>query len=126
MNKKVGIIGAGNIGCAIARGLVSYGKLDPSDICLSRKKSELLSEHKKAGFAVTDNHALVKVSDFLILAVLPGQAKEVILDLKEEIKAGNKILVSVVSAVSIQELQEWAGKEVTVVRIMPNTADHIC
>lgn len=120
--KKTGIIGAGNIGCAIAKGLVSYGKLNPSDVYLSRKKNELLSERKKEGFTVTDNRTLVRECDFVILAVLPGQAKEVILELKEELKKGNKILGSVVSAVNTQELKEWTDQEVTVVRIMPNTA----
>lgn len=120
--KKIGIIGAGNIGCAIAKGLVSYGKHNPSDVYLSRKKNGLLSDLKKEGFSVTDNHSLVRESDFVILAVLPGQAKEVILDLKEELKKGDKVLGSVVSAVSIQELEDWTDNEMTIVRIMPNTA----
>lgn len=120
--KKIGIIGAGNIGCAIAKGLVDFGKMDPSDVFLSRKKNELLTERKKEGFSVTDNATLVKESDLVILAVLPGQAKEVVLELKEGMKSGNKILVSVVSAVSNQELKEWTDDGVTVVRIMPNTA----
>ena len=56
-----------------------------------------------------------------MLAVLPGQAKEVVLEIKPLLKKGNKILVSVVSAVTMQELEEWSDG-VTVVRIMPNTA----
>ncbi|MFH0759403.1 MAG: pyrroline-5-carboxylate reductase [Bacteroidota bacterium] len=120
--KKVGIIGAGNIGCAIAKGLVAFGKIDPSNVYLSRKKQELLSEHRKKGFAVTDNHKLVRESDLVFLSVLPGQAKEVLLDLNDEFKTGDKILVSVVTAVSIREINEWTGNRVKVVRIMPNTA----
>lgn len=120
--KKIGIIGAGNIGCAIAKGLVAYGKMKPADVYLSRKKNDLLSDRLKEGYSVTDNHKLVRESDLVILAVLPGQAKEAMLDLKDEFKAGNKILVSVVSAVSIKELKEWTGDKASVVRIMPNTA----
>ena len=45
--KKVGIIGAGNIGCALAKGLVDYRKMNPSDIYLSRKKKDLLSDYQK-------------------------------------------------------------------------------
>ena len=120
--KKIGIIGAGNIGMAIAKGMVSQNVMSPSDLYLSRKRKELLSEQKKEGFQVTDNHSLVSDCDIIILAVLPGQALEVILELKEELQKGNKILVSVVSAVSIQELKEWIGNGISVVRIMPNTA----
>jgi len=122
MMKKVGIIGAGNIGMAIAKGLVSYKKMDASDVYLSRKKSELLAEQEREGFIVIDNKTLVDACDYIILAVLPGQAKEVVEEIKSSLGGGQKMLVSVVSAVSIQELEEWTGQVVDVVRIMPNTA----
>jgi len=120
--KKIGIIGAGNIGMAIAKGMVSRKVIAPSELYLSRKRNGLLSGQKKEGYRVTDNLRLVSECDVIILAVLPGQAMEVVLDLKEAFMKGDKILVSVVSAVSIQELKEWSGHGVPVVRIMPNTA----
>ncbi len=119
---KVGIIGAGNIGCAIAKGLVNCKKMDASRIYLSRKKNNLLEDHKKRGFVVTDNTTIVKACDIILLAVLPHQAREVVDDIKALLGTGNKVLVSVVSAVTIQELQEWSGGVVPVVRVMPNTA----
>ncbi|MCD4709458.1 MAG: pyrroline-5-carboxylate reductase [Bacteroidales bacterium] len=120
--KKIGIIGAGNIGCAIAKGMVSQKVIEPSNLFLSRKRNGLLADQKKEGFAVTDNHTLVLKCDVIILAVLPGQAEEVVLDLKALLQGEDKLLVSVVSAVSIQELKEWSGNQTEVVRIMPNTA----
>ena len=122
MIKKIGIIGAGNIGTAIAKGLVSYGKMAPSDVALSSKENDLLTAYSDRGFVITDNHNLVKISDLIILAVLPGQAKDVMLELKEELCSGSKILASVVSTVSIKDLKNWVGQEVEIVRIMPNTA----
>ena len=120
--KKIGIIGAGNLGCAIAKGLVTHGKIEPSYIYLSRKRGELLAEKEKEGYVVSDNLTLVKESDFVLLAVLPGQASEVLQEVKDELNAGDKILISVVSAVSLQELGEWTGNGVNLVRVMPNTA----
>lgn len=120
--KKIGIIGAGNIGCAIAKGLVSHGGIESSQIYLSRKKNELLDDKEKEGYVISDNLTLVKEVDFVLLAVLPGQASEVVQEIKDELKSGSKILVSVVSAVSINELKEWAGNGVDIVRLMPNTA----
>jgi pyrroline-5-carboxylate reductase len=120
--KKVGIIGAGNIGMAIAKGLVSIKKMDASDVYLSRKRSKLLDVQKKNGFVVTDNISLVDSCDYIILAVLPGQAKEAVEEIKTSLAGGQKILVSVVSAVSLQELAEWSGGQVKTVRLMPNTA----
>jgi pyrroline-5-carboxylate reductase len=120
--KKIGIIGAGNIGMAIAKGMVSQKVISPSKLYLSRKRNGLLAGQKREGFQVTDNPSLVSECDIIILAVLPGQAREVVIELKDAFQKGNKILVSVVSAVSIQELKEWSGNGIPVVRIMPNTA----
>ena len=120
--KKIGIIGAGNIGMAIAKGLLRQKVTDPSDLFLSRRRNGLLEKEKKNGLSITDNHKLVSKCEGIILAVLPGQAREVLLDLRELLTGEKKLLVSVVSAVSIKELKEWSGKSSDVVRIMPNTA----
>jgi pyrroline-5-carboxylate reductase len=119
---KVGIIGAGNIGCALARGLVNHGQLKPQEVYLSRKKRELLSGFETQGFTVMDNETLVRDCRTIILAVLPGQAREVLSALGSLLGEGNKILISLVAAVSIQEIHQWTGQAVPVARVMPNTA----
>ena len=120
--KKIGIIGAGNLGCAIAKGFITHGKIAPSEIYLSRRRNGLLADKEKEGYIVSDNLGLVKECDLVILAVLPGQAEEVVKEICDELGSASKILVSVVSAVSINELKEWTGNGVEVVRVMPNTA----
>ncbi|MDA3822490.1 MAG: pyrroline-5-carboxylate reductase [Bacteroidales bacterium] len=121
--KKIGIIGAGNIGGAIAKGLINHGKYKGGDILISRKKISLLDSFKELGVGVKSNNAeLVEESDIIILAVLPGLAKEVIEEISPGLKAGKHILVSVVSAVSVSDLDSWIQSKVPVVRIMPNTA----
>ena len=42
MTKKIGIIGAGNIGGAIARGFLNHSNISAGDITLSRKKKEYI------------------------------------------------------------------------------------
>jgi len=122
MNKKTGIIGAGNIGGAIARGLVKHGNFDGKNVLISRRKQELLNAFGALGLTVkTSNTELAAESDIIILAVLPGQAEQVVKEIEHELQAG-KVLVSVVSAVSISEIESWIGNKVPVVRIMPNTA----
>ncbi|MDF1573742.1 MAG: pyrroline-5-carboxylate reductase [Bacteroidales bacterium] len=120
--QRIGIIGAGNIGMAIAKGMIRHKLTAPSDLFLSRRRNDLLGEHKQNGFEITDNRKLVSRCDVVILAVLPAQAREVILELKELLAGEDKLLISVVSAVSIRELKDWSGKQAGVVRIMPNTA----
>jgi pyrroline-5-carboxylate reductase len=107
---------------AIAKGMVARKVITPSELFLSRRRNGLLDSQKKQGFQVTDNRNLVQTCDIVILAVLPGQARDVVLELQDAFQQGDKILVSVVSAVSITELKEWSGNQVPVVRIMPNTA----
>ena len=120
--RKIGIIGAGNIGMAIARGMVKHKLVDPSHLFLSRKRNGLLMAQEKEGFSISDNRNLVEACDIIILAVLPGQAREVLLNLRPLFEGQGKLLISVVSAVSLTELKEWSGEPLQVVRVMPNTA----
>jgi pyrroline-5-carboxylate reductase len=122
MKKKTGIIGAGNIGGAIARGLVRHGNYEGKDVLISRRKQDLLNAFGALGLTVkTSNTELAAESDIIILAVLPGQAEQVAREIVPALEPG-KILVSVVSAVSISEIESWIDHKVPVVRIMPNTA----
>jgi pyrroline-5-carboxylate reductase len=121
--KKIGIIGAGNIGGAIAKGLVNHGAYAAGDISISRRKSNLLEDFKTLGMhCYDDNVKLVEDNEIIILAVLPGQAKEVVESISNTLVPGKHILVSVISAVKIEELETWIKSKVPIVRIMPNTA----
>lgn len=119
---KIGIIGAGNIGGAIAKGMVAHGKMAPSQVYLSRKRTGLLSDFKKLGYQVTDNEKLLSSCDVIILAVLPGQAEEILHSMTHRLKEGKKTLISTVAAVTISEIREWCGSGLPVARIMPNIA----
>lgn len=121
--KKIGIIGAGNIGGAIAKGLVNHGAYTARDISISRRKSNLLEDYLTLGMnCYDDNVKLVKDNEIIILAVLPGQAKEVLELIGSSLTPGKHILVSVISAVKIEEMEPWIESKVPIVRIMPNTA----
>ena len=119
---KVGIIGAGNIGSAIANGLLKLGDTDSSGLYLSRKRRDLLESQKHSGFNIADNKTLARECRVIILAVLPGQAREVVSEISDELQGGDKILVSVVAAVTISELHHWSGQDVKILRMMPNIA----
>jgi pyrroline-5-carboxylate reductase len=118
--KKIGIIGAGNIGMAIAKGMIRQNIISPSQLYLSRRRNGLLEKQEKEGFPISDNQTLAEACDTIILAVLPGQAREVLLSIQSKLK--DKLLISIVSAISINELKEWCGSSTAVVRVMPNTA----
>ncbi len=121
--KKIGIIGAGNIGGAIARGLVKHANVNPGNITISRRKADLLQPFAEMGMNCTSNDPdVVSASELVIIAVLPGQAHGVLESVKDLLEPGKHIVASVVSAVSIHEIESVLGNRVPVVRIMPNTA----
>ncbi len=121
--KKISIIGCGNIGTAIANGLVKSKKYKYSEIILTKRKEKDLEELKSLGFSTTtDNKKAVNESDIVILAVTPQQLNNVFEDIKDSLIPSKHIVISVASGASIKQIKTHIGKDVNVVRAMPNTA----
>ena len=121
--ERLSIIGTGNIGRAIAVGLASAGRFKPSEIVLTRRKHSALADLAGKGFQTqADNRDAVRRSDTVILAVQPGQLDEVLAEIAGELVPEKHLLISVVSGVLLDDLQRQAGKQLHVVRAMPNTA----
>ncbi len=127
MNKKIAIIGGGNIGTSIALGLIKSGTFSSHDIIITRAVSEPLNDLTDRGFqAMHDNCEAVKHSDFILLAVQPRQASSILKNIKDVIEPNRHILISVVSALLIEEIEKIIEKQLPIIRIMPNTAISIC
>ena len=123
MSNKIAIIGAGNIGTAIAVGLANSGKFTTSDITLTRRRLALIEDYREKGFNITsDNKEAVKHSDLIILAVEPQQLDGVLHDIKPALITEKHILISAVSGAEIRQIESITGEEMRVVRAMPNTA----
>ncbi|HNW42974.1 MAG TPA: pyrroline-5-carboxylate reductase [Elusimicrobiales bacterium] len=120
---KIAILGAGNIGAAIARGLAVSGRCLPADIILTRRRSELLEPLRAEGFSATcDNLAAVKGAEIIILAVGPGQVEGLAKEIRPALRPGRHTVISIVSGVSTQQIAGWLKKDVGLVRVMTNTA----
>jgi len=123
MSKTIAILGAGNIGTAIASGLVSSGKYTADSITLTRRRIHLIDAFREKGFRVTSsNSEALKHSEIIILAVEPSQIDALLKQIEESLEPGRHQLISVVSGVKISHIKSLIGKEVPVVRAMPNTA----
>lgn len=122
MSKKIAIIGGGNLGSAIAEGLLSSKFSKPSDITITKRKTETLKALQEKGVKVmSDNPEAASKSDVLILAVKPYQVADVLNSFKAQL-SDKHILVSVVTGVSIADIEEIIQKNISVFRAMPNTA----
>ena len=126
MNNKslrIAILGGGNIGSSLARGLVKGKMCSPEQIIITRRKMVLLDELAGEGFTVTsDNEEAVKKCDLIVLAVLPQQINQLLDDIHHHIDPKHHLLISVVSGVSTQDILQHLRKDVPLVRAMPNTA----
>lgn len=123
MSKKerLGIIGGGNLGISIAEGLLVANYIQPADLIVTRRKVALLDHLKTQGVITSaDNVDAVNNARIVVLAVKPKQVAEVLAPLKNFWQPG-QVLVSVVTGVTIAEIQQYAPG-VSVMRAMPNTA----
>ena len=122
---KLAILGCGNIGSAIAKGLAKSG-MAPDNITLTRRKSKSLTELNQAGFQTTaDNVSAVQNSEIILLSVGPSQLMDLLDEISQSLSE-NHLLISIVSGVSISEIQAKVGKEIPIIRAMPNTAAALC
>jgi pyrroline-5-carboxylate reductase len=122
MNKKIAIIGGGNLGTAIAEGLIASRFAKPADIIITKRNPSTLKPYEKKGIGVSANNSdAVKKCGIVILAVKPFQVQEVIEGIKKELSSSH-IVVSVLTGVTIKEIEELVKKKLPVFRAMPNTA----
>lgn len=123
MNKKIAIIGGGNLGTAIAEGLIQSGFVQAKHILITKRNIRTLQALEQNGVLVSNkNEEAVRYADLVILAVKPYQVNEILRALKDEFHADKHVLVSVVTGVSIDQIAAQVGNRVPVVRAMPNTA----
>lgn len=122
-NLKFAILGGGNIGQAIAKGLVASGRFSPEQIIITRRKVHLLEEFAQQGYITqVDNRDAVRRADIIIIAVLPQQLNNLLHEIKSELIPEKHIAISVVSGVNTSEIIRHIGKNIPVVRIMPTMA----
>lgn len=126
---KVAIIGAGNMGGAVARGLASGTKVCTSDIVVANPttpKLVALRAEYPAIKVTTNNKDAVKDADLIILAVKPWKAEEVINDIKTVLDYDRQIVASMAGGVGLSQISAWLKREddklPPTYYLIPNTA----
>lgn len=125
---KVGIIGAGNMGGAIARGLAAGNNVKASDVtvcCPVQHELDALKSFNAEINISTDNEAAITGTDVVIVVVKPWLVDSVLEPLMSKIDYSRQILVSVVAGMTTDHLSELAAaycETPTVMCAMPNTA----
>jgi|GEM_PF-6873561 len=74
--QRIAIIGGGNLGTAIAEGLLKSGFATPQQITITRRNIARLQQLKDVGVSVTDNNKqAIETSDVIIVALKPYNVK---------------------------------------------------
>ena len=122
MRKTIGFLGCGNMGGAIARAVCKAA--DPQSVWLANRtpaKAEALAA--ELGCNTTSNDEVAGRCDLIFLAVKPQMMEELLAPLRFTLaeRPGRFVLCSMAAGLSIGRIQEMAGGDYPVIRIMPNT-----
>ncbi len=118
---KITIIGTGNLGLSILKGLLASSLKKEIEITATKRKlpDKPLIESQQVQFT-TDNVWAVKGADVVIFSVQPGQFPQVAEQVKHLLN--NKVIISTITGLTLKALEQTLGKENQIVRSMPNTA----
>ncbi len=118
---KIAIIGTGNLGLAIAKGILHSD--GATNMYMTKRHIESIKSFEKYGNVVvtSDNREAVQNSDILIFAVQPGHFSQILTDIKD-LLTENHVVISTITGFSIEKIEAIIGPENYIVRSMPNTA----
>ncbi len=123
---KIGIIGYGNLGKALVRGLILTG-FSQNDIEINartQKTRDSVQDEYKDIYVTDNKEELVNRTDVIILITEPKNAKEVLNEIKDY-NINEKIIVSFMAGITITEIRNMLGEKhntVKLFRVMPNIA----
>jgi pyrroline-5-carboxylate reductase len=118
---KIAIIGAGNLGISIAKGILHSN--GATTMYLTKRSTSEIKEFEKYGNVTvsSDNAEAVKNSDILIFAVQPGHFEAILFDSKE-LLTEKHVVISTITGFSISRMESVIGNDKYIIRSMPNTA----
>lgn len=118
----IGFIGLGNMAKAMISGMLSKGTVDSSWLIGSARTAQTREAVRKAyGIEVCEsNRQVAEAAQVLILAVKPQMLEEVILEIRDSIRE-DAVIVSIAAGKSLAWIENAFGKEIRLIRCMPNT-----
>lgn len=121
-NMKIGFIGLGNMAGAMIGGMLKKGLVERGDIIGSAKTQATLERcREKYGIEVSKSNAeTAAAAEILFLAVKPVFFPEVIAEIKEAVRP-ETVVISIAAGKTMAWIEEAFGREIKLVRCMPNT-----
>lgn len=120
---KVGFIGAGNMGGAIVRGLVSGGHCGADILVYDKDTTKLMKLSEDCKIVIASSAAdIVEQSDTVILAVKPQMLSGVLTPLAPVLRRCRPLIISIAAGKTLSWIENIIGKDVPLARVMPNIA----
>jgi len=118
---KIAIIGAGNLGLAIAKGVLHSN--GATTMYLTKRNTAEIQQFEKYGnvTVTSNNQEAVKHSDILIFAVQPGHFEGILEEVKDHLTEKH-VVISTITGFSIAKMEGIIGNNKYIIRSMPNTA----
>lgn len=122
MSESIGIsfIGGGNMAGAIINAIIKSSVVSPHSISLFDPSEQKCAEFKKMGVNIaSSNTELSEKDDVLILAVKPQAMDNVLAEISGKLRS--RCIVSIAAGISTEHIKAFIGKDIPVVRALPNT-----
>ena len=117
----VAVLGAGNLGSAIARGIVGSGFRRPEEVHLTSLELPALAEFAARGHPTGgDNVVAAGAAKIVIVSVQPQDIGALLAEVAPTLDPARHIVVSTAAGVSLDRLRRYIGPGVPIVRAMPN------
>ncbi|CAM4305859.1 pyrroline-5-carboxylate reductase [Pseudoalteromonas ostreae] len=122
-DKTIAFIGTGNMSYAIIGGMVKKGFAASNIIATNRNHEKLAKVAADFGVKTTaDNNAALRDADIIVLSVKPQMMGDLCQSFQDSgIDFSDKLFISVAAGLTVKRLREMLGKDVKMVRCMPNT-----
>jgi pyrroline-5-carboxylate reductase len=119
--RTIGFIGAGNMATALLQGLLGGGRVTPDHIVASDVRLERLSELGATHGIRTrsDNAALVRECDVVVLSVKPQVIDSVLAELGSHVRL-EQLVISIAAGVPLAHIEARLPPGCRTIRAMPN------
>ncbi len=114
---KIGFLGCGSMGGAIARAVSQVTK----DIVLTDRSGRGKALADQLGVAYGSAQEIARDCDWIFLAVKPQMMEEALSPIRERLQEKKPLLVTMAAGLSMEKIETMAGGDLPVIRMMPNT-----
>ncbi len=121
-NSSVTFIGCGNMGRSLIGGLIANGlpvnSITGTDLNAEQRQATASQYNIEV---LEDNQQAIKDADVVVLAVKPQSMQDALESIKAPLSLEKPLLISIAAGIKLSDLGKWAGKDLAIVRAMPNT-----